>query len=127
MSDRVALDTSALMMPVECGVRLFEELDRLVPAADPVVPSSVVAELDALSKGGGEEADAASVGRDLVERCSVVESGAGYADDAIVELAGDGRVDYVATNDRDLADRVRSRGVPVIGLRGRNKLAVTQP
>jgi hypothetical protein len=37
---RIVLDTNALMMPVEVGVRLFEELDRLLgPGAyEPIVP-----------------------------------------------------------------------------------------
>lgn len=139
---RVAVDTNALMMPVECGVRLFDELDRLLGArvargatdrpsgeeSDPrgyeaVVPESVVAELEALSAGGGTEATAASVGRDLVDRCTVVSTDADGADDAIVELAGE--CDYVVTNDGPLKRRLRERDVLVICLRGRAKLAVT--
>ncbi|MEZ3115466.1 PIN domain-containing protein [Halobaculum sp. MBLA0147] len=161
----VVLDTNALMMPVEMGVRVFEELDRLVDPTDPVVPASVVAELDDLATGGGEEGRAASVGRDLVERCRVVETAADYADDAVVELATNGvpptptprpspsandvSTDadnvstepddtpteteraafdgYVVTNDGPLRDRVLSRGVRVIGIRGANTLAVTEP
>jgi hypothetical protein len=123
----VALDTSALMAAVEAEVRPFEEIQRLVPAARPVVPRAVLAELRGLSSGGGEEATAASVGLELADRCGVVEAEAGYADDAVVELAAAGRVAYVATNDTELRDRVLARGVPVIGLRGRNKFAVTRP
>jgi len=123
----VCLDTSALMMPVECDVRVFEELDRVVGAYDPAVPRAVVDELDALAEGGGEEGTAASVGRDLAERCRVLAHEASYADDALVELAGAGECDRVVTNDRPLRDRLLERGVPVIGLRGRNKLAITQP
>ncbi|WP_255150954.1 PIN domain-containing protein [Halorarius halobius] len=120
---RVAVDTNALMMPVESGVRLFEELDRLLDDYEAVVPESVVAELDRLSEGNGEEATAASVGRDLVERCTVVSTDADFADDAIVELAAD--CDYVVTNDRPLRRRLRKRDVSTICLRGRSKLAVT--
>jgi hypothetical protein len=66
------------------------------------------------------------VGLDLAtERCRTVETDATYADDAVVELAAD--ADYVVTNDRPLRDRLLERGVRVIGLRGRNTLAVTQP
>ena len=75
----------------------------------------------------GEEAAAASVGRDLAERCRTIGTTESYADDAIVELAREGSVDYVVTNDKPLRDRVLDADVPVIGLRGKNKLAVTQP
>ena len=127
----VVLDTNALMMPVECGVRVFEELDRLVADAELVTPAAVVAELERLSESNGAEGAAASVGRDLVGRCRVVETAASYADDAVVELAADlaaeGDEPYVVTNDGPLARRLRGRGVRVIGLRGENTLAVTEP
>jgi rRNA-processing protein FCF1 len=124
----VAVDTNALMMPVECDVRVFEELDRLVGPADLVTPTAVVEELERLSTAGGEEGVAASVGLDLAtERCAAVETEASYADDAVVELAEREGIDYVVTNDRPLRDRLLDRGVRVIGLRGRNTLAITQP
>ncbi|WEL18520.1 Twitching motility protein PilT [Halorhabdus sp. SVX81] len=120
------LDTNALMMPVECNVRVFEELDRVIGETDLVVPEAVVAELDRLSDGGGEEATAASVGRDLVERCRVVDHDATNADDAVLELARELEA-YAVTNDGPLREALLAADVPVIGLRGRNKLAITQP
>ncbi|ESP89207.1 PIN domain-containing protein [Candidatus Halobonum tyrrellensis] len=126
----VVLDTNALMMPVECGVRVFEELDRVVVGAEPVTPAAVVDELERLSESNGAEGTAASVGLDLAGRCRVVETTASYADDAVVELAetgADGGQRHVVTNDRPLATRLRERGVRVIGLRGENTLAVTEP
>ncbi|AXR76599.1 PIN domain-containing protein [Natrarchaeobaculum sulfurireducens] len=142
MSTRIALDTSALMMPVELDVRLFDELDRLLggvshtpnsdqPQADAlelVAPQAVIEELRRLSEKGGTEGTAANVGHDLAtERCLVVDTEASYADDALVELVQDSAVDYVVTNDRPLCDRVLEENRPVIALRGRNKLAITQP
>jgi rRNA-processing protein FCF1 len=142
---RVALDTSALMMPVELDVRLFDELSRVLGAPSApgrasgdepraggytaVVPQAAVEELRKLADtGGGVEATAASVGADLaVERCERVDTEASYADDALVELAAEGRVDAVVTNDRPLRDRVLSASVPVIALRGTNKLDITRP
>ncbi|MFB6155746.1 MAG: PIN domain-containing protein [Haloferacaceae archaeon] len=123
------MDTNALMMPVERGVRVFEELDRLLGrgGADLVVPEAVVAELRKLADGASEEAVAASVGLDLaLERCRIVETDEPYADDAVVELA-EGGCDYVVTNDKPLRDRLLERDVRVIGIRGQNKLEVTKP
>jgi rRNA-processing protein FCF1 len=124
---RVAMDTSALMLPVEADVRVFEELDRLLGTYETVVPEAVVAELEKLAEGNGAEGTAASVGRDLAERCRTVDHEESYADDALLELAREDEIDCVVTNDRPLRDRLLDAGVPVIGLRGRNKLAVTQP
>ena len=125
----VGMDTNALMMPVECGLRLFDELDRLFGpgAAEYLVPQAVVDELDALAAGSGNAAKAASVGKDLADRCRVVETNESYADDAVVELAEDGDLAAVVTNDRPLRDRLLSRGVRVVGLRGRNRLGITEP
>ena len=124
----VVLDTNALMMPVECSVRLFEELDRLLDAVDPVVPESVLTELDRLAtENGGEEGTAASVGRDLAERCSVVEADPTDADDAVVAIAQRDGIDFAVTNDRPLRNRLLDADVPVISLRGQHKLAIIQP
>lgn len=124
----VALDTSGLMMPVELDVRVFDELDRLLGDPEPVAPQPVLEELRRLADGGGNEARAARVGLDLArERCGVVDTDAAAADDALAELAAEARVDYVVTNDRPLRDRVLETGVPVIGARGRNTLAITEP
>jgi hypothetical protein len=127
----VVMDTNALMMPVECDVRVFDELARLLGESvedgtlDLVVPRAVVDELEKLSSGGGEAAVAASVGRDLADRCRVVDTEASYADDAVVELSE--RSEYVVTNDSPLRGRLLDRGVPVVSRRGRNTLAITEP
>lgn len=129
MAPIVAVDTNALMMPVELEVRLFDELDRLLGGAEIVTPRAVVEELRRLSERGmGEDAMAASVGLDLaLERCRIIEASESHADDAIFELARDGSIDYVVTNDEPLKRRIIEINVPVIGLRGQNKLAITQP
>ena len=123
----VVLDTNALMMPVECDVRVFDELDRLLSAPDCVVPRAVVEELEKLADGRGKEATAASVGADLVERCDVRETDAEYADDAVLELARAVDATHAVTNDAELRHRLLDAGVSVIGLRGKNKLGITQP
>jgi len=127
----VALDTNALMMPVELEVRVFDELDRLLPGAALVTPQAVVDELDSLAGPGSREARAARVGRDLAaDRCRVIPPeayDADNADDALVALARSGAIDYVVTNDRPLRERLLAAGVPVVGVRNRRTLATTVP
>jgi len=121
----VVLDTNALMMPVECDVRVFEELDRLLGTPKPVIPAAVREELAKLSEGNDEEATAASVGLDLSGRCAVRETDADYADDAVLKLAQADDVTHVVTNDGPLQQRLHGAGVSVISLRGKNKLGIT--
>jgi rRNA-processing protein FCF1 len=135
----IVFDANALMMPVECDVRVFEELDRVGAELtdvgtdedtgfDPVVPRAVVAELDRLAAGAGEAATAAGVGLDLArEHCRVVDHDADHGDDAVFECATRAGVTAAVTNDRPLRSRLLDAGVPVISLRGTNKLAVTRP
>ncbi|MEF8882642.1 MAG: twitching motility protein PilT [Halapricum sp.] len=123
----VVLDTNALMMPVERDVRVFEELDRLLGSADCVVPQAVFDELDKLAGSASEEATAASVGRDLADRCTVVAAEPEYADDAVLAVAQRETVEYAVTNDKPLRERLLDAGVPVISLRGNHKLDITQP
>ncbi|PSQ52870.1 twitching motility protein PilT [Halobacteriales archaeon SW_8_65_20] len=120
---RVVVDTNALMMPVECDVRLFDELDRLLDEYELVVPETVVDELEKLAEGNGAEGTAASVGRDLADRCTVVATDADYADDAVLALGRE--CAYAVTNDRPLRQRLADASVPVICLRGEDKLAIT--
>jgi rRNA-processing protein FCF1 len=123
----IVLDTNALMMPVECDVRVFEEIERVAGDHELVAPESVVTELRSLAEGASEEATAASVGLDLADRLSVVETDVAYADDAVLEIATDNGIDFAVTNDGPLKERLLARDVPVIGLRGQHKLAITQP
>ena len=137
------------MAPVQRDVRLFEEIERLIGETELLVPEPVVAELDALADEGGAAGTAASVGRDLVDRCRVAATDATYADDAVVELAStpiatiggtsvgeardsvdDGsetRERVVVTMDEPLRDRLAARGVRVIGLSSGNTLRVIEP
>ena len=123
----VILDTNALMMPVECDLRLFDELERLLGEVECVVPEAVLAELEKLSAGAGAEATAARVGRDLADRCTVRSTDAAYADDAVLELASETGVEAAVTNDTPLQERLLDAGVPVVSLRGNDKLAINNP
>lgn len=129
----IVMDANALMMPVECNVRVFEELERVLAdetsaSLDPVVPRAVVAELERLAEGAGEAATAASVGLDLArEHCRVVDHEADHGDNAVLECALRETATHAVTNDAGLKRRLLDAGVPVISLRGRTKLTLTQP
>ena len=124
----VVLDTNALMMPVEAGVQTFTELERLLGAADYVVPEPVLAELTRLTNNTGQERSAALVGEELaIEHCRIIKTAEQSADNAIAALARDSVAEYVVTNDGPLRKRVLDERIPVISLRGRNKLTILEP
>lgn len=128
MKPVVALDTNAFMMPIRNDIRVFDELHRLLSGFECVTLRGVVEELESLAESeSGKEAMAASVGADLTERCRLIDHEESHADDAFVALARDHWFDYVVTNDRPLRDRLLAEHVPVIHLRGRHKLTITQP
>lgn len=126
---RVVLDTNALMMPVELDIRVFDELSRLLGRVELVVPEPVMAELRSLAGSSGSvEARAARVGLELAaERCREIETEASTGDASILELVTREMIDYVVTNDREVREQVLASGVPVIGVRGSNILAVMEP
>ncbi|AWB28151.1 PIN domain-containing protein [Halococcoides cellulosivorans] len=127
MPPTVVLDANALMAPVEVGVRVFDECDRLLGNPDYVVPAAVHAELERLAAGSGEAATAAGVGLDLAERCTIRETPAESGDQAVVDLAHEPGVTHVVTNDAALRRVLLDAGVPVVSSRGQHKLTLTRP
>lgn len=125
----VALDTSALMLPVELDIRVFEELQSQLGELELLVPEAVLTELDRLTDGDGTAARAATVGRDLADRCRIVSSDTTTtdADTALLTLAEEEVVTHVATADRALADRLLATGVPVMAPRGEGTLELIEP
>ncbi|MFP4633311.1 MAG: PIN domain-containing protein [Halobacteriales archaeon] len=115
----VAFDANAFLLPVEHGVDVFDEVERLLGGFEAVVPREVAREVE------GFDVQGAGLARDLLDECRVVDvDGAGYGDDAVVALAGD--VDAVVTNDVELKNRLLKEGVTVLHLRGDNRLGITE-
>jgi rRNA-processing protein FCF1 len=57
----VLLDANALLVPVQFGIDIFEEIGRIVGGFEPLTLDSVLEELDRLSRGKGRDAIAARV------------------------------------------------------------------
>ncbi|HJJ88505.1 MAG TPA: nucleotide-binding protein [Methanocorpusculum sp.] len=124
-SDRVMviLDTNALMMPVQFGVDLFEELCELFGGYDALVPAEVICELRGLAQGHGINATAARFGLKIATRCMVLPP---YKDDISVDdkvIISAGMFNaVVVTNDKQLKNRLLSLRIPVVVLRSRSRL-----
>ena len=120
----VILDTSAIIMCFEFSIDLEAELRRILGAFDIVVPSSVVSELEFLSKNGkGIKKSKAKASLKLIEKYETVEVDENNTDDSLVNLAKDKEF-VVVTNDKELRKRLKEVFVPVVFLRSKKKLMI---
>lgn len=97
---------------------LAAQLSEAAPGWEPVVPTSVLRELEGL--GATRHAREA---RAIAERFRLLDV-PGSGDRAVLDAAAARAGRAVVTNDRALRRRLRERGVPVIYLRGKHKLEV---
>ncbi len=125
----VLIDTNGFMIPVQFGVDIFSELQRL-GFADYLTIQAVVSELEKLSKTvSGNDRIAARVALQLSQKCSLLDTpdtGKGvrrYADDVIIESALRHSVS-VLTNDAGLRQKLMKRGIQVVSMRQMKRLDI---
>ena len=119
---RVLLDTNFLLVPFQCGVDIFAELERLLDVEyEIIIPAPVVRELERLVEKGGREARNARSAMELVKGVKVLEMG-GDADTALLTSAAGDTV--ICTNDKLLRERVRQKRAPVIYMRQKRYLVL---
>ncbi|MDG6225607.1 MAG: twitching motility protein PilT [Candidatus Thermoplasmatota archaeon] len=119
--DHVILDSNALMSPFQFGYNLDLELARVAPWATPVVPSSVLAELEKLSGKGEWRAKAALALSAKYETVHV----RGKGDPSIIGLASNKNW-MVMTNDRGMRAILARKGIPVILVRENGHLSLME-
>jgi uncharacterized protein len=112
------------MMPAQFQVDLFDELRNLLGGFEPIVLSSVMRELEGLTRAKGRCGAAARLGLALGEKCTIAESGdapSGSVDAQVIEYAVQNGC-IVVTNDRRVRDELLTRGIGVISMRKQKKL-----
>jgi len=118
----VILDANALMSPFQQNFNLDIEVQKAVPGYEPVVPSSVVRELEALIKNGDWRVRAA-LQLSMNYPCVDVK---GKGDAPIFNLAV--RTGWIVlTQDKKLRENLRKKGIPVLLLRGKGHLQLMEP
>lgn len=115
--DRVLVDTNGWFLPFRAGTRLEEELGRLLPGARWVTTTSVIDELRELVRRATPHAGAALA----LARTAEVLPARAPGDEGVVESAVRERIP-VLTSDRELTDRLREAGIPVLRPRDRTRL-----
>jgi rRNA-processing protein FCF1 len=124
---QVILDTNFLTVPVQFGVDIFSEAERVLErGVEFIILDTVVSEINAkLERAGKKETRMFKVALDLVERCKIVDVDISMkdsaVDDQLLEFAASVE-GVLATNDRELRDRASERGIPILMLRGKKHL-----
>jgi len=119
---KIIIDTNGFMVPIQFGVDIFEELNRL-GFNEFYVPEAVIFEIERLIKREkGSDRIAAKVARSMMDRCERIVA-TGPADDVILRLAKNMEA-AVLTNDIVLKRRLADNGIQTVSLRQKNKLDI---
>ena len=107
-------DTNIVLWPFADGPDFRDAINEALPGANIRIASCVLEELELL---GTPDAKSACK---LCQTLAVINLGLGDVDSVLLEAARRGAV--VATNDRELIERIRSFGGKVLRPRGRHRL-----
>lgn len=118
----IIIDTNALIAPFQQNFNLDLELETAAPGVYPVIPTSVIRELETLRKKGDWRIKAAL---DLAGKYPIVDI-KGRGDAPIFNLAVN-KGWMVMTQDRRLRTNLLNRGIPVIVLRGKGHFQILEP
>ena len=122
---KVIFDTSALLTPFEFSINIDIELEKLLGSFDVFVPLCVIEELKTLAeKSSGKRKRNATAALKLAEKYQTINCKYGETDEALVEIAKKFSKAVVVTNDIQLMKKLRSENIPVVHLRGRNRLVL---
>ena len=125
----VVVDTSFLLIPAEFGIDVFAESRRVLErSVEFILLTSVLQEIGIRTRSGDSLRNGKfRIASDLAKRCRTVT-----IDSSIAGLPVDNQLlEYtmsikgvLATNDRRLRERARERGLPVLMMRGKKRLAL---
>jgi len=126
MTIKVILDSNFLFIPAQFKIDIFTQLLTLLNQRfEPILLSATHQELQTMAeKGSPSRRKKALLALKLAEKCRLinVEKGAEETnDDVILRVAAEWK-SPVATNDRELRRKLRAQNIPVIFLRGKNRL-----
>jgi rRNA-processing protein FCF1 len=120
----VILDSSAIMMLFEFSINLEEEITKILGSHRIIVPTSIVRELEFLSKkGNGKKNIKAKASLKFIENFEKIDTRDKDGDESIIESAKKTR-GIVVTNDKKLKNRLKKISIPVIFLRAKKKLVM---
>ena len=114
----VLTDTNIILWTFSGGPDFREAITEAIPGCSIGIPSCVLSELEKLKTKESKSA---------LEMCAtldIIDIGKGYADDMLFEAAKKGNV--IATNDRELLDRLKDSQLNALRIRGKKRLVSTE-
>lgn len=123
---KIILDTNFLTIPYQFKVDIFEEIKKVVPENYELATlDGIIKELENLAKNKGKDSKAARIGLELIEKnqVKIIKTEEKKADDSIVEISDENTL--VATNDKELRQRLKDKNVKVIYLRSKTRLELS--
>ena len=114
--NKIALDTSILLDAIEFKIDIFTEIINKFGAAEFIVPSQIIEELDKIGKRDEKKKRQIMLIKEIMEKNNVkiVKYRAKNADSALEKLSQDA---IIATNDKELKQRIKSLNNKIIFLR----------
>lgn len=125
MAQKVILDTNFFLLPYQNKMDIFRLIDRVLDSPHSyVVCSSIVRELERIAKNRGKTGAAARLGLKIMEmqkgRIELIETRR-PADSWIIDYAEKNRL-IVCTNDKQLKNKLKQKGIRVITAKGKDWL-----
>ena len=114
----ILLDTNFLTAPFQMNVSIFEDFEEMYPGCDFYTLDEVMEEAKSIESGkyGG------LVEKLVEEEVKILETeGNGFVDDLLVDLSDQF---LVATNDKELKQRITEKGRPVAFIRNSSHVRV---
>ncbi|MEM2739560.1 MAG: 30S processome protein Utp24 [Candidatus Bathyarchaeia archaeon] len=128
MPIKVILDSNFLLLPFQFGMDIFEAVEDLLDRnVEFIVLPQVVEEIKRIADGvGGDSRGARLALRLIEERCVILDldEARGLNTDESILRAAVKLGAVVATNDRELRRKLRSKDIPTIFLRECSHLAM---
>ena len=126
MTLKVIFDSNFFFIPLQVKIDIFEEIMNLLNQKyEPIMLSTTLQELRKIAeKGTPKLRKQTAMALKFAEKCRVFDvkkSRDETNDDVVMRIAVQWR-SPVATNDRELRRRLREQNLPVIFLRGENRL-----
>lgn len=119
MTKKILLDTNFLTAPFQFSFSLFDELERIYPYAEICTIEDAVQEAKSIQQGQYKELVPQLIEKEDIEVFQT--EGEGEVDDLLVEISDEF---IIATNDKELKERILEKGRPVIIIRQKNHLEV---
>ena len=127
-SRKILLDTKFLLIPAQFNVDIFSEIQRICYFKYEVfIMDKSLKELDNIVKNQkGAQKEAAKLAISLVDfkKINIIKSETDkYVDDALLELS-DPEDTLIATQDKELKERAKAKGLKVITLKQKSHLEI---